>query len=143
MRPECCVRRPGVDAVIDGALVAGCANLCNLLDLRPGRALKVAALVTVASTSATGPYRVLLGASTGAICAALPGDLAEQSMLGDTGANAVGAMVGSVLCGFGRPTRLAALGLVAGLTALSERVSFSAVITARPVLRRLDELGRR
>lgn len=130
-----------VDTVIDGCLVAGSANLCNLLDLRPGRALKVATLLAAASTPFPGGGG-LLAASCGAIGAALPGDLGERSMLGDTGANALGAMLGSVQCSRTRRARLLALMIVVGLTALSERISFTAVIGANPVLRRLDELGR-
>ena len=34
--------RRGADVVLDGAVVAAAANVLNLLDLRPGRALKVA-----------------------------------------------------------------------------------------------------
>jgi UDP-GlcNAc:undecaprenyl-phosphate GlcNAc-1-phosphate transferase len=132
-----------VDTVVDGCLVAGSANLCNLLDLRPGRALKVAAAVTLAATPfAGGDVRTMLGASYGTLAVALPVDLRELSMLGDTGANAVGALVGSVLCTRPLRSRVLALTLVAGLTALSEKVSFTKVIADTPVLRWLDELGR-
>ena len=127
-----------VDTAIDGCLVAGCANLVNLLDLRPGRALKVSGVAAVA-LAAPNPELGLVTAAT--VVAALPADLGERSMLGDTGANALGAAVGSVLCGAGRRSRLAALALVVGLTALSEKVSYSAVIAGNPVLRRLDQLG--
>ena len=132
-----------VDTVVDGALIAGSANLANLLDLRPGRALKVAAVVSLACTpGAGGPAGTLIGASYGTLAVTLPVDLAERSMLGDTGANAVGALVGSIVCTRSRPVRLAALTIVVGLTALSEKVSFTRVIAATPPLRWLDELGR-
>jgi hypothetical protein len=132
-----------VETVVDGCLVAGSANLCNLLDLRPGRALKVAAAVTLAATPyAQGAGRTMLGAAYGTLAVALPADLHERSMLGDTGANAVGALVGSVLCTRSLRSRVLALSLVAGLTALSEKVSFTKVIADTPVLRWLDELGR-
>jgi UDP-N-acetylmuramyl pentapeptide phosphotransferase/UDP-N-acetylglucosamine-1-phosphate transferase len=128
-------RRTPASVLVGGAVVAGSANLLNLLDLRPGRALKVAAAGSV-----------LLGqpATTGAALALLPEDLHETTMLGDTGANAVGALLGVGLLRRveGVPGRLVALGLLTWLTLASERVSFSAVIDRQPVLRRLDRLGR-
>jgi UDP-N-acetylmuramyl pentapeptide phosphotransferase/UDP-N-acetylglucosamine-1-phosphate transferase len=132
-----------VETALDGCLVAGSANLCNLLDLRPGRALKVATAVTVAAAPFShGVSRTMLGASYGTLAVVLPVDLGERSMLGDTGANALGALVGSVLCTGSRRSRVLALSVVAGLTALSEKVSFSRVIATNPTLRWLDELGR-
>lgn len=131
-----------VDTAIDGCLVAGSANLVNLLDLRPGRALKAAGLATLVLTpGATGPYRRLALTTGATVVAALPADLGERAMLGDTGANALGAAVGSVLCGRSRRVRLVALGVIVGMTALSEKVSFSAVIAGNPLLSRLDRLG--
>ena len=130
------------DTVIDGCLVAGCANLVNLLDLRPGRALKAVALAgATLLTGAAGPHRSLLVTTAATVATVLPADLGERTMLGDTGANALGAAVGSVVCGRSRPLRLTVLAVVAGLTALSEKVSFSCVIAGNPLLRRLDQVG--
>jgi UDP-GlcNAc:undecaprenyl-phosphate GlcNAc-1-phosphate transferase len=65
-------------------------------------------------------------------------------MLGDAGANALGAMLGTAAAtSLSRPARLAALALVTGLTAASEVVSFTRVIERTGPLRRLDMLGRR
>jgi UDP-GlcNAc:undecaprenyl-phosphate GlcNAc-1-phosphate transferase len=124
------------DALIGGAVIAGTANLLNLLDLRPGRALKVGL--------AAGAVLGEVGA-VGACAALLPADLGERSMLGDAGANALGAVLGTALLARvpGRTGRLAVLAALAGLTAASERVSFSAVIDTTPPLRFLDQLGRR
>ena len=66
-------------------------------------------------------------------------------MLGDAGANALGALLG---VGAGRPYRDRGPGRPArpgsvALTAASERVSFTKVIEGTPALRELDELGRR
>ncbi len=83
----------------------------------------------------TGP---VLGAAAGV----LPADLAGRSMLGDCGANALGAGLGRALT---RLPRLPRIGLLAGLVALnlaSERVSFTAVIADRPWLDALDRWGR-
>lgn len=122
------------------ALVAGSANLANLFDLRPGRALKVAALPATLLAAAGNPAAA---AVTGAGLAVLPDDLRGRTMLGDTGANPLGAAVGMAAAQtLGTPGRLLALSAVTTLTLASERVSFSAVIDSHPLLRRLDQLGR-
>jgi hypothetical protein len=73
----------------------------------------------------------------------LPGDLAERTMLGDAGANSLGAVVGLALVAReGRAGRLAHLAAVTTLTLASEKVSFTQVIAGNPALRWLDELGR-
>lgn len=131
-----------VDTLASAALVAGTANLFNLLDLRPGRALKAASLAAapLVGTAGGGAACAVLGAAATAVEA----DLAESDMLGDSGANALGAALGTALVlGASRPVRLAALGVVVGLTLVSERVSFTRVIASTPVLREIDAWGRR
>jgi UDP-N-acetylmuramyl pentapeptide phosphotransferase/UDP-N-acetylglucosamine-1-phosphate transferase len=154
------------DVVINAGLIAGGANLLNLFDLRPGRAIKVAvaagALIaasgesrkTAARAAQAGtvlPRRAVLppraalalAAPAGAALALLPEDLGERAMLGDCGANALGAMLGASAVGLPRPARIALLAGIAGLTAASEKVSFTKVIERTPALRWLDMLGRR
>ena len=93
------------DVLINAALIAGGANLLNLFDLRPGRAVKVAALSAglIAAGGAGGPDRsaglAAVAAPLGAGLALLPEDLAERAMLGDAGANALGAMLGAAAAG--------------------------------------------
>jgi hypothetical protein len=124
------------DVVINAGLVAGGANLLNLFDLRPGRAIKVA--VASGAPAVTGT-----AAPLGAALALLPEDLGERAMLGDAGANALGAMLGAAAAGLPRPARIALLAGIAGLTAASEKVSFTKVIARTPALNWLDMLGRR
>jgi UDP-GlcNAc:undecaprenyl-phosphate/decaprenyl-phosphate GlcNAc-1-phosphate transferase len=128
------------DVVINAGLVAGGANLLNLFDLRPGRAIKVAA-ASGALLGAAGQDGV--AAPLGAALTLLPEDLGERAMLGDAGANALGAMLGAAAAGLSRPARLVLLAGIAGLTAASEKVSFTKVIERTPALHRLDMLGRR
>ena len=65
-------------------------------------------------------------------------------MLGDAGANALGALLGVALAArTGTAGRAVLLAGLAGLTAASERVSFTRVIESTPGLRELDALGRR
>jgi UDP-N-acetylmuramyl pentapeptide phosphotransferase/UDP-N-acetylglucosamine-1-phosphate transferase len=131
-----------VDGVLTTGLVAGTANLINLLDLRPGRAGKAGALV--AATTLGGPAGGLVAGPLGATLAVLPEDLGERVMLGDCGANALGALLGLRLASLpGRAPRAGLLAGVVALTLASERVSFTKVIEATPGLRELDRLGRR
>jgi len=130
---------PPADVVINAGLVAGGANLLNLFDLRPGRAIKVAAASAALIGAGGGPVAAPLAAGL----ALLPEDLGERAMLGDCGANALGAMLGAAAAGLPRPARIALLAGIAGLTAASEKVSFTKVIERTPALRWLDMLGRR
>ncbi len=85
-----------------------------------------------------------MAAPAGAAAALLSEDLGERAMLGDAGANALGAMIAvAAAASWSRPARVAALAVVTGLTAASEVVSFTKVIERTPALRRLDLLGRR
>lgn len=139
---------PLMATLVGGAVIAGSANIANLLDLRPGRALK-AVLLLAAPMAAGGRGTHLAtaiataGATAGAAIGSLPDDLAGRSMLGDTGANSAGALVGTALVARTGPRgRLLALVVVSALTLASEKVSFTKVIESTPGLRQLDALGR-
>jgi hypothetical protein len=65
-------------------------------------------------------------------------------MLGDSGANALGALLGVALAArTGLVGRAGLLAVLAALTGASERVSFTSVIERTAGLRELDALGRR
>ena len=122
---------------LSGAVLVGlAANALNQLDTRPGRALKAFALGSL----------LLRGAPRGATAAAVllaPYDLREMAMLGDSGSNTLGAVLGfrsvSILTERQRWSAIAAL---AGLTLVGERRSLGALIERTPVVRDLDALGR-
>ena len=130
----------------DAAVIALAANLANLLDRAPGRTLKTAGaafviLVVVdrASAALSGP-----GVAVGAGAALVVPDLRERAMLGDTGANVVGAAVGlAAVIVLGHNAVLAVLVALVALNLVSEWVSFSAVIDRTGPLRWLDRLGSR
>ena len=122
---------------LSGALLVSLsANGLNLLDTRPGRALKVflagAALVR-GPARAYAPIAVLLA----------PYDLREMTMLGDGGSNALGAVLGygSVATFTARGRRLA-IATLASVTILGEIRSLGELIERTPGLSRLDRLGR-
>ena len=139
------------DVVINTGLIAGGANLLNLFDLRPGRAIKMAIVsagLIAVGAAVTGPDRsaglAAVAAPLGAGLALLPEDLGERAMLGDAGANALGAMLGAAAAQtLSRPARAGLLAGIVALTVASEKVSFTKVIEHTPALRRLDMLGRR
>lgn len=129
----------------DGALVALAANLANLFDRAPGRTTKVALLAFVGLLLASGAAPELSGVAlvVGAAAGLLWDDLRENLMLGDVGANVLGAVLGIGVVLTVTPTaRNVVLVLVAALNVLSEVVSFSRVIDRTPPLRALDRLGR-
>lgn len=154
------LRIPGV--LLAASAIALMTNFVNLTDLRPGRALKMytvlvlvgAALVPIALTRAgvgeiSGGMRLvieslaLLVALVGPVFAVWRYDLGERAMLGDSGANAMGAVAGALIVTGLSFTGLVAFALVLFcLNVLSERVSYSAVIDRTPALRWLDNLGR-
>jgi hypothetical protein len=131
-----------VEVALGAGVIAGAANLTNLFDLRPGRALKVGLATGVPMAASS--VGVAVAGPVGTVAAVLRDDLDERIMIGDAGANALGALLGVALTArTGMVGRAALLAGIAGLTAASEKVSFTAVIDATPGLRELDRLGRR
>jgi hypothetical protein len=151
-------------------VIALTANLVNLMDVRPGRALKAYSLIAVCG--AAGILASVLravAASDGSVWASRPGapemigsalgilllvlgpvfavwphDLGERAMLGDAGANAAGALAGYLLASSLSLVGLAvAAAFMLALNLASEKVSYTEVIESNALLRWLDGLGRR
>ncbi len=142
-------------------------NLVNLLDLRPGRALKAYAAIAVPSALGTagmswysarlvagrladvgrlealGMAACLVVLVLGPVWAIWRYDLGERGMLGDAGANAAGALAGYLLaCALPLWGLAAAAAVLLGLNLASEKWSFSQVIEGNRLLSWLDRLGR-
>ena len=130
----------------DALVVALAANLVNLLDRAPGRAIK-ASLVTVvplALAAGSGAVGLALAPVLGGAAGLLGDDLRERLMLGDTGANVLGAALGlAAVLELGEGTRLVVLAALVAVNVAAEVVSLSSVIDRTPPLRALDRLGRR
>lgn len=127
-----------------GVLVLA-TNVFNLLDLRPGRAIKAFVLLGAGLTLGSLDTRPLWSLGLFAAPALVAGlyDLRERAMLGDTGANLLGALAGLwlvlTLSGSGQ---LIALALLLAITLYGELRSISALVERTPGLRTLDSLGR-
>jgi len=132
--------------LVDGALIALAANLANQFDRRPGRVTKVAVAAFVVLVAAASHRHELEGVAVvvGATAALFVDDLRERLMLGDVGANAVGACLGAgVVLAYSFPVRVGVLVAVALLNLVGELTSFTRLIDAVPPLRALDRAGRR
>jgi hypothetical protein len=119
---------------LSGALLVGlAANAVNQLDTKPGRALKAYALGALPLRAPLLPAVILA-----------PYDLREMAMLGDSGSNALGALLGlSSVDRFTGRSRWLAIGALAGLNLLGDRISLGDAVERSPYLSRLDRLGRR
>ncbi|GAA2460614.1 hypothetical protein ACFPFX_32890 [Streptomyces mauvecolor] len=94
--------RPG-DKLLAGVVVAGTAHLVNLVDVRPGRATGLV-LALGAPGLLRGPEAAV---PMGAAAAVLADDLGERTMIGDSGAHALGAALGVAIAGGNGRTGLA------------------------------------
>lgn len=133
------------DTVLNVLLIALSVNAFNLLDLRPGRALKMFFIVGALALVFAGPgSRAEVAIFFGISAALLIPDLREKSMLGDIGSNVLGAVIGfEIMINFVLAGRLLALLVLIGLQAYAEFRSLSTFILRVPVLSWLDRLGRR
>ncbi|MEU8654734.1 hypothetical protein [Streptomyces sp. NPDC048737] len=113
-----------VDRALAGVVIAGAAHFVNLVDVRPGRAAGAVLVLGVPGLLRAGPAGELTAVATGVAAAVLPDDLGERAMLGDTGAHALGALLGAaVVVGSGRPGLVAHAAAVVGAAVYGERVS--------------------
>ena len=144
---------PIIDWVLLAAPIALSANLVNLLDRAPGRALKFFLVCSLPMWFFVYDWRVFAAGTLGAAIGTLPFDIRARGMLGDAGANPLGAILGLGIIlstlqlsddrGSMRLLLGATILVLLGLNLASERWSFSAVIERTPWLARLDHLGRK
>lgn len=134
---------PPWQVLLRAAGIALTANLFNLLDLRPGRCIKVyLAVSALAAVSLEFDVLKYAPVVVGAVMV-LRADLQARAMLGDCGSNLLGFVAGCQVT-LTAPIWFAAvwLGAVLILNVASERYSFTSVIESNRVLRWLDMLGR-
>ncbi|MGB0888844.1 MAG: hypothetical protein ACPGWS_01050 [Solirubrobacterales bacterium] len=127
------------------ALVVVTTNLFNLLDLRPGRALKVFLVLIIGLALGTWTLDPLwtMGVFVGSLPVLAYYDLGERGMLGDTGSNAIGAIAGIwMVLVLDTTAQAVALAVVFLITLYGEFRSISQMIDRTPMLRWLDLLGR-
>ena len=134
----------GWRALVAALLLAGCANLANLFDVRPGRALKFLGVpvVVLLLLALHGVVLAVAGVVGGAV-ALFYFDLRGRIMLGDAGAAIWGAVLGYLVVTSGPGVVWWVAGVaIFGLTAVAELSSISRLIEKVGPLRRLDLWGR-
>ncbi|MHA5051593.1 hypothetical protein [Streptomyces sp. SD15] len=113
-----------LDKLLAGVVIAGSAHFVNLVDVRPGRAAGAALALSAPGLLRGGPAGQLSAAALGAAVAVLPDDLGERAMIGDTGAHALGAALGTaIVAGNGRAGLVAHAAAVVAATVYGEKVS--------------------
>lgn len=137
------------ELLLTAAIIAMSANLINAFDLRPLRAAKasgiwLAALLVgalLAAEVAVIPGLIVIGAALAAMWRA---EAAERIMLGDVGANALGAALGwlTVQGVVTTSARLIVTAVLLLFTVISAKPGFSAIIDGTGALRRFDRWGR-
>jgi hypothetical protein len=131
--------------LLAAAVLVLATNVFNLLDLRPGRSGKVFVLLGVGLTLGAWELRPLwdIGLFAGPALVACAYDLRERAMLGDTGANLLGALAGLwLVLTVSETGQLIALAVLAIVTVYGELRSISALVERTPGLRELDSWGR-
>lgn len=134
-----------VSLLTNSLLVIFCINTFNLLDLRPGRALKAFLSFSFILFAVKGFYfpQAFLLSPVGAAAAYFPYDLKSQAMLGDAGANVLGFILGLTLVWvMPEAGKILLIALLAGLHLYTEKCSLTAYIASNRFLNYIDLLGR-
>jgi UDP-GlcNAc:undecaprenyl-phosphate GlcNAc-1-phosphate transferase len=131
--------------LLASAVLVLATNVFNLLDLRPGRATKIFVLLGAGLTIGAASVRPLwaIGLFVGPALIAGVYDLRERAMLGDTGANLLGALAGLwLVLALSVLGQAVALVVLAAITVYGEMRSISGLVERMPLLRELDSWGR-
>lgn len=132
------------DIVINTLIIALSTNLINLLDLRPGRAIKGYLVISIVLLFTLGEYtRNLLLLIFPNVIAYFNQDLKAKAMMGDTGSNVLGISIGILfVMGYPLKVRLIWLAFLIFIHILTEKYSLTKIIENNKFLNFIDKLGR-
>lgn len=132
------------EIIINAGIIILMTNLLNLLDLRPARSIKAFIGISILLISLKSYYAVYFLPIFIALIFYLPYELKAKVMLGDSGANLLGTILG-----FNTVMVLDSLFLkfivflsLLFLNLVSEKYSFSSIIEKNVILNWIDKLGR-
>lgn len=132
------------ELVINTLIVALSTNLMNLLDLRPGRAIKGYLTITIVMIiTLTGFIKALLLLLLPNVLAYFNLDLKAKAMMGDTGSNVLGISIGILMVlGYSIKIKLCWLVFLILIHLLTEKYSLTKIIENNKILNFIDKLGR-
>jgi UDP-N-acetylmuramyl pentapeptide phosphotransferase/UDP-N-acetylglucosamine-1-phosphate transferase len=131
------------DLIINTLIIGLTSNIINLFDVRPGRAIKIFFVISLYLIFFAKVYNYLT-ILLGSLLAYFPMDIKSKAMLGDTGSNFIGIILGSAIAMSEQEilNKLTFLAVLITFNIISEKVSFSKTIEKNKILRFIDELGR-
>lgn len=136
------------EIIVSTLVLALFTNLLNLLDLRPGRAIKFYLCLLIVfglSLIMSGKYQllVLMLPFIGTVIGYFPFDLKASCMMGDAGSNVLGISAGMLALGpLDYRGKLIVLAILIAVHIFAERYSLSEIIAHNKILSLLDNLGR-
>lgn len=134
-----------IEILVNALIIALSTNLINLLDLRPGRAIKGFLLIAILFifSGLSGEVRTILISFIAYAIAYLPQDIKAKSMMGDVGSNALGIILGIVVVvSYTITVKYIILGLLILIHIITEKYSLTEIIEKNFVLNFFDKLGR-
>lgn len=134
-----------VDLLVNTMLMALFTNMLNLLDLRPGRAIKGYLLFLIAIIALAGARVdwLIIAPLLGAVICYFGIDLKARAMMGDAGSNVLGLALGYIsVISLTLPYRTGILLFLIILHIYTEKYSLTRTIEKYPWLRAVDNLGR-
>jgi len=138
------ISRTIVDGIINIFLITLFSNFINLLDLRPGRALKTYIIISgLFLPFLNGPIGLIMISTIGISLSYFPYDVRAESMLGDTGSNSLGIILGIAATFFILPIKITILMILIFIQVYAEKKSISYLIDNNKVLQYIDNLGRK
>ena len=134
---------PFLEMVLNTALIIFMSNFINLVDLRPGRAFKIYFILFIPAIFYL-QWQVIFIIQTIIFLLMASGELNEKIMLGDGGANSLGASLGFFYSiNFGNYFKLLLLFIIMIFNFLAEFYSFTEIIKKNKILNYIDQLGRK
>lgn len=131
--------------ILNTLILALFTNMMNLLDLRPGRAVKgflFFLLIVMAIAMGKVDY-MLLAPLLGAVLCYFPQDLKARAMMGDAGSNVLGLSLGYlVVTSLSLNVRLGFLVFLLAIHIYTEKFSLTKTIENNVLLKTIDQLGR-